>query len=407
MRLTLLAAIFLLFAVPARAQSGCPPLLPESACAPVPPAEETEAAISAYERSWLHRTLAFQYRLGSRVPLVNAPWVGTHNSFNTLTEPKTLSGSDSNQRISMTDQLRIDVRSLELDVHNIGGTPVVCHGRGADEQHAGCTSERPFAARLQELREWLDANPRQVILLYLEDHLEGAYDEGAQVLEDVLGPHLYRPSADTCAPMPLALTRAAVLRQGKQVIPISSCGEGSAWRALIFDDEARAKFEGGGDDFEPYPACDYSGHFQRFFEDSTALTAGVDTVGGATPGPGLTPDVTREMTRCGVDLFGFDQLLPDDGRLAALAWSWAEGQPAGRGCAVMSARWRIVPCGRKRTFACRTRSGFVLTGRGPWRRKPSGCRRALPRTGYEAQLLRDRMQAENVKSVWLRIRRAR
>jgi len=399
-RLTLALALFLLLAAPARAQQDdCPGFLPQIACE----APQDPAAIEAYEGSWLHRTLAFQFRLGNTLPLVNAPYLGTHNSANSTSEDPTLSGSDANQMLSLTDQLRLDVRSLELDVHNIGGTPVLCHGRGADQMHAGCTNERTFAQRLPELRAWLDAHPRQVVLLYLEDHLEGAYDSGAAVLENVLGPHLYRPPPGACTPMPLQLTRKQVLAAGKQVLAISSCGEGTAWRGLVFDDAERAKHEGSASDFEAYPACRYSGHFQRFFEDSTALSFGV---GGGQASPGLTPDVTREMTRCGADLLGFDQLLPGDGRLAASAWSWARNQPSGPGCAVQSGRWRIVPCARKRAFACGNAGrGFrIVKRRGPWRARPAGCRRALPRTGFEAQRLRDAMKAAGVRSVWLRYR---
>lgn len=401
MRLTLAVVVFLLVAAaPARAQEDeCPGFLPQIACE----APEDPAAIEAYEGSWLHRTLAFQFRLGNTLPLVNAPYVGTHNSANSTSEDPTLSGSDSNQMLSLTDQLRLDVRSLELDVHNINGTPVLCHGRGADELHAGCTNERTFAERLPELRGWLDAHPRQVVLLYLEDHLEGAYDTGAAVLQDALGPLLFKPPAGECAPMPLELTRKQILAAGKQVLAISSCGEGTAWGGLIFDDAERAEHEGSAADFEPYPACEYGGHFQRFFEDSTALSFGA---GGGQARPSLTPEVTREMTRCGVDLLGFDQLLPGDGRLAALAWSWAPKQPSGPGCAVQRVRWRIVACARKRPSACRTPTGYrIVRARAPWTRKPRGCRRALPRTGLEAQQLRDAMKAAGVRSAWLRLRR--
>src|SRR3712207_7384477 len=33
------------------------------------------------------------------------------------------------------------------------------------------------------------------------------------------------------------------------------------------------------------------------------------------------------MTDCGVNLFGFDQLLPSDGRIEATIWSWAKDEP--------------------------------------------------------------------------------
>ncbi len=267
---------------PARAAEDCPGLLPQIVCAsPTDP-----AAIDAYEGSWLHRTLAFQSRLGDPLPLVDTTYVGTHNSANSTSEAPTLSGGDANQQLSLTDQLRLDVRSLEIDVHFVSGRAVVCHGRSAEELHFGCTTERTFAERLPEIRDWLRAHPREVVLLYVEDHLRGGYDEGAAQLEEGLGPFLYRPPVGKCEPMPLGLSRRDILRAGKQVLVISSCGEGSAWSSLVFDDAARAENEGGPSDFEGYPACSYSGRFQRFFEDSTALSFGT---GGLQDDGGLTP----------------------------------------------------------------------------------------------------------------------
>lgn len=397
--LAVVALAFALGAAPARAQQDCPGPLPQLVCAtPTDP-----AAIEAYEASWLHRTLAFQRRLGDRLPLVDAPWVGTHNSANSTSEDPTLSGSDSNQQLSLLDQLRLDVRSLEIDVHFVSGRAVVCHARSADELHFGCTTERTLAERLPELRDWLEANPREIVLLYIEDHLRGGYDETAKVLKDALGPFLYRPPAGGCAPMPLGLSRADIRAKGKQVLAISGCGEGSAWSSLVFDDAERAKHEGGPSDFEGYPHCDYAGRFQRFFEDSTALSYGV---GGFKDDGGLTPEVTREMTRCGVDLFGFDQLLAGDGRLAALAWSWAPDEPARAGCAIQRADgWRSVRCASHRASACEARGGYFIRRKSrKWARAPRGCRRPLPRTGNDAARLQDAMDAAGVKSVWLRLR---
>jgi hypothetical protein len=392
----------------------------------------SEPEVAAYEASWLHRTLAFQYELGAPLPLRNAPWIGTHNSANTSTEVPTLSGIDANQRISLTDQLRLDVRSLELDVHFVpsvwgGGakTPIVCHGRGADQLHAGCTTERTLAERLAELRAWLDAHPGQVLLLYLEDHLEDAtgYEAGARMVAEQLGEHLYRPPAGAgCTPMPLELTREQVRAAGAQVIAISGCGPaGTSWTGLVFDDAERAANESGSADFAPYPGCDgerplefYDAHLIRYFEDSTGLTAGTEFAGGQPYDRGLTPERTRAMARCGVDLFGFDQLVPDDRRLGALVWSWAPGEPvkANGDCTVQgrSGRWRAEHCGARRAFACLDAAGrwSVDTRRG---RQGAGDDRcagatfALPRTGLEAQRLRDAMAAAAVRRVWVADRR--
>src|SRR6478672_7026160 len=118
-----------------------------------------EGAIAAYERSWTHRALAFQESLSRDVPLRDAPWIGTHNSFNSIAEMgPTLSDTDSNQQLELTDQLREDMRSVELDLHwlpspyaNGADAPVVCHGEG----NAGCTIEKPLAPVLDEIAGFL------------------------------------------------------------------------------------------------------------------------------------------------------------------------------------------------------------------------------------------------------------
>src|SRR5256714_8649849 len=100
----------------------------------------SSAIVRAYPGTWLHRAAAFQYRLGGPVPFLHAQWLGTHNSFNSVNSEMTLSHGDSNQQLSLTQQLEIDVRALELDLHFVpnvaaGGSKavVVCHGRGPDE----------------------------------------------------------------------------------------------------------------------------------------------------------------------------------------------------------------------------------------------------------------------------------
>ena len=73
--------------------------------------------VGEHGASATHRALQFQYDLAGDVPLRNTPWIGTHNSFNTPTEDPSVSHTDSNQQLSLTEQLDVDVRSLELDIH--------------------------------------------------------------------------------------------------------------------------------------------------------------------------------------------------------------------------------------------------------------------------------------------------
>ena len=336
--------------------------------------------VAAHEKSGLHDALALQYELGSVLPFRETPWLGTHNSFNSASEMVTPSQTDSNQQLSMTDQLRIDMRSLELDVHWFLGRPVLCHARSSAELHAGCTVERLYEDGLEEIARWLDAHPDQVLLLYVEDHLEetAAFEATAAATERALGDRVFRPAGAGCEGFGAAPSREQVREAGAQVILISTCQAGTPWGRLTFDDAERARNEGG--EFTGCPG--YQGVLKRFFEDSTGLSAGLAFAGGEPMDPGLTPDVVAEMVRCGVDLLGFDQILPDDGRLDAAVWSWADGQPAAGKCAAQTADgWRSVSCKKPALpYACRAGSGWTLAA------KPCATF-DVPRTGYDARSL--------------------
>ena len=352
------------------------PLTEEQCATPLNPTV-ADSRIGAYERSWTSRTLDFQYELSAPLGFRDAPWVGTHNSSNTAAESFTVSGGDHNQQVSMADQLRMDVRSLELDLHWIArpaGEPavLVCHGRGAGEMHAGCTNERRLDERLPEIRAWLDRpeNADQVIMLYLEDHLEGVpgHDSAAAALVAGLGNRIYRPAPGaTCArPLPsTGLSREAIRKAGKQVLLVAKgCGAGTAWAGLVFD-FGGMEVESRPQDYNPDCSSDFTPEqhrtkMVRYFEDSTLIAHATHPTGVSSMDDGLTPATTAAMVRCGVELFGFDQLLPDDGRLDALAWSWARDEPRRAGCAVRdgaTGRWAAFTCGSHRTVACRTPAG--------------------------------------------------
>jgi hypothetical protein len=397
----------------------------------VPAAPASADAVDDFQGSWTDRALDAQFDLAGDVPLRNVPWVGTHNSFNSLAEMgQTVSTYDPNQLLDLTDQLRLDVRSLELDVHWFAGPesggakgPVVCHARGANEGHAGCSNEKLLGPVLGEIAAWLrrPQNRDQVLLLYLEDHLENkeGFDAGAAVVEDRLGGLLYRPpGGGGCTELPYELTRNEILATGAQAIAVSDCGVGTAWPGTIFSwDQHEEERPRGITDFPEcgpdFTRAQFDSSIIRYFEDRTALTEAVGV-----PDGGLTPPTVAAMTRCGVDLLGMDKLLADDGRLEAAVWSWARKQPAGRSrCAIQrgtakpgAARWFTRPCAQRRRVACRKGQGWVIGGprkafKGGYACRRKGARYSAPRTGFEAQRLRMAMRRAGVGAVWLGYRR--
>jgi hypothetical protein len=396
------------------------------------------AGLVAHGASWIHRALAFQYALGNEVPFRDAPWIGTHNSFNSTSEFPTLSHTDSNQQLSLVDQLGLDVRSLEVDVHwsptprsgadgaqTQGRAPVVCHAQEQQGVHVGCTSERLLGDVLAGVAGWLNRpeNRDQVILLYLEDHLEGNHAAARAVLERTLkrdggldGSLIYRAGASDsdCRSLPLALTRRQVLDSGAQVVIVSGCGNGWDSRVFAWGEDVRVEDRPHG-----YTAANcggvsretYASHLVRFYEDSTFLTpASAQASQGqiATADDGIDPATAAAMVRCGVDLFGLDQLVPGDARLASLAWSWAPDKPAASdgGCALQRAdsRWVTGDCAQARPAACRRPDGrWTVSAAGAYDLAEAACAGAggqfdLPRTGYDNAQLR---AAAGTGEVWV------
>ncbi len=386
--------------------------------------DASAAAVAAYEASETSRALALQRTLGDGLPLQAGLWIGTHNSANSTSEQASASTSDSNQQLSLTDQLRLDVRSLELDAHwfpavrSAGRAPVLCHAEAAPV-HAGCSTERLLADGLAEVRAWLVAHPAEVVLLYLEDHLEEqeGHDRAAADVLAALGDRLYAPAGGECTQLPLTLTRDAVRAAGKQVVIMTGgCrrGVGSAWHGIAFAETQRQEDRPTG--YGGYPRCggaDLSREdavFRRYFEDSTFVNRATAVAGQASTDDGITPETAAAMTRCGVDLLGLDQLVPGDGRLDALVWSFAPGQLDRAGVAVQRAqdgRWEAAAGTGRLPAACRLPDGsWTVTGVGPRRSAAGRCADLggafdVPRRGRDAQLLLEAQRAAGADRVWL------
>ncbi len=401
-----------------------------------------ERQLQLYEQSSVHRALLQQYELNAAQPLNDALFPATHNSFNwtNANTPPTLSGNDPNQRYSMVDQLRLDIRGLELDVHWFpsltggGFAPILCHGNTA---HFGCTTERPVAEGLREIRGWLEAHPGQVIVIDLQEQLSEAQDDASQsfpvtaaVFEQEWGKDssrdlIYRPGdhGKTCADgIPLDVSVEDIRAAGRQiVIYTTGCDRDPVWAGLIHGQNGReqdsaAGIGAGAADFV-YPQCYferelYDSSWVRFFEDSTF-------VGAATgAGPEITPALLREMVRCGAQMPSLDMLRPDKPQLQNFVWSWAPGQPLTshtQNCAMHNAEgfFQAEACTLHARHACR-RNGVwqISTAAGGWDAGSASCAAlggefAVPRNGLSNELLKEAKAAAGAALVWLNYRDAK
>lgn len=228
--------------------------LEEAVCPVIDGRPIHEPAIAAFEASWLARALALQRLLDLDVPLARALLPHTHNSANSSAYSPTVSNLDPNQVLTLTDQLRLGMRAIEIDVHwtpHPGGDPahgyravVQCHGEPvatpAGTIHAGCSLDMLLVDLLGEVRVWLDqpANANEVLLLYLENALDddpAAHAAAVAAIDLTLGDLVARPEPDAgCQPLPVARSKRQLLDAGTRVLITGNCGPGG-WTDRVFD----------------------------------------------------------------------------------------------------------------------------------------------------------------------------
>lgn len=404
-----------------------------------------QAHMKAYEASWVHKALTLQRELGDNIALAEQTTLHTHNSFNAAVyAPPNLSNLDPNQVYSMYDQLRMDVRAIEMDVHwtpslygkvrNGMNALTLCHGEVGQGIHIGCSIDRSLESGLGELRTWLEQpqNKNDVVLLYLENNLDDnptAHALAAKAIQKHLGSFIERPPVGKpCADLPTKITPAQIRARGHRVIIVGNCGPG-AWGTWVHERGPASNWDesgsGPGNDYPGMTDCSKPharggfGRISRWYEDSTWLTV----MAGGTRGELTTAEATA-MARCGVSLVGFDQLTPQDPRLAAVVWSWAKNEPSNttRACATSNAdaKFHANGCGEQHHFACNddfygpVRPAVLIPPRtwwsitkatGSWTEGAAACKREFPgshfetpRSGWENSFLR---KAARNQDVWV------
>jgi|GEM_PF-1130741 len=392
-----------------------------------------------YKNSWLATALKLQSEIDLYVPLNEATFIGTHNSYNASHYATPLRYLDPNQTLSIYDQLEAGVRSIELDAHwtmnsRAAKAILLCHGQ---DNHLGCSIfDRSMSEGLEEIRNWLKANPKEIVLLYIERHLDKHEPRLAAMLEEYLGPFIYKASLARkngdkpkgCVALPSALTKDAILKAGKQLIIVTKNCDGSSVR---YEEEDKFSqhwndyvFAGIGDipsrpytfidstmnAFTAYPDCGKSTVFQddnnhvsmwRIFEDRTRLSS-IER-----PQRKLQPEDMQELMRCGINWPTMDMLTAADPRLVAAIWSWAPSYPQeSKGqCAIYKKDSGIqnIPCEQMVAgYACREKNTNELKAVsliGPWSSGESTCQLsagknwhfATPINGYQMNSLKESM----------------
>lgn len=371
--------------------------------------------VEHFKASWVGKALALQREIDVNVPLNKADIIGTHNSYNAKDyQIPLIRYVDPNQIYSLYDQLELGARSVELDAHwtwgHWGKEILMCHGTSS---HLGCSAfDRPFTMGLQELRSWLNNNPHEVVLLYIERHVDGHEPRLTSELIKNLGNFIYKPTLlrkpnetpGTCMSIPTeTLTKADVLKAGKQVIivtkecadPAASYEEQNQFKENFNDyvfsgmghmDKAPFTFLDSTHDSDvtPYPDCSASSIFVsdpehttmwRLYDDLTAVSS------LEKPKHKITIDDMHTMLRCNINWQAMDMMDVNDDRLRASIWSWAQDYPkaAGGQCAIYKRDTGIenISCETRLTaYACQEKTSHnwkAVFATGKWQDGETFC----------------------------------
>eukprot|EP00736_Rhodelphis_marinus_P012085 Rmarinus@m.9399 len=362
---------------------------------------------------WLKVALSTQRSLQRDRPLFLTDLPGTHNSAISLAYGMGIEAASmatllsepypdahqvaiANQRISLTDQLNLGVRHVELDIHKYDKLRDVrvCHWETPpsavaemmaayedaygpldyDIANIGCEDhQKPlFAELLGEVRAWLElpGNENEFVIVLLDNRAYDNYDEVLSVIEEVVGDVLYRP-ADCAAcdkENPTAFWRTEseedLVARGFRLLLENN-------RDSWFDDPQTASYF--------FPTSWMQFHPHRFSAHPICLIDDVSPVdtrnslkwntdapnvphvmfrgldGSLTIGPAYEgrkdyfPLDIAHMLECGVQLQAVDQLNPDMAR--TFVWSWSDGiLPEEGECAALArgnGRWYGRDCDEK------------------------------------------------------------
>lgn len=383
--------------------------------------------VSDFKSTWTYKALMLQGDIDLYSPLGKSSFITTHNSYNAGVYSQNGSYIDPNQKISVYDQLQIGVRALELDVHytlsssgfwpwewKISEELKLSHAKGDLGTHP---NDRFFTQGLNEIKNWLSQNPDEVIIIYLEDYMEGKYDKAISEMNGIIGSLVYKPNG--CQSLPMNISKSNVLGAGKQILLTGGNCATVNWSNYVF----KGSFSSTESlaNFTSYPTCTagsknpayLQSHLVRIFEDSTTLS---DIFGN--PGPPITATDAFNMTKCGIGAIGLDQIVPNDPRLAAQIWSWGTNEPnnvGGEDCAVQrhDGRFNDLPCTLQRVVACRDQSSnnwFLTQLSYMWTEAAEACSSefpgddkvfSVPVNGYENAKLHGVKTASGVYDAWI------
>ena len=268
------------------------------------------------------------------------------------------------QYMSLTDQLRIGVRHVEVDIWwgPLENDIVVCHSPiplypigevNRQAEAANLTLEwepakmscagtkRMFQDVLKEIRDWmlLEENLNEILVLYFDTKFylsPEAVTQSNNEIIDVFGSMLWTytdgsPLTHTVEEL-LAAGKRIMIENGREEWLHPSEGDPVVFYPTIWTHQFSAN------SMEEFPNCTVEGDSSWYGQQQVRALDGT---------------FIEAATRCGVQVASADYINPDDMKL--YVWSWDQQEPSSaEGCVAMlpSGRWATLDCATELPFAC-------------------------------------------------------
>jgi hypothetical protein len=290
---------------------------------------------------WVSLALSSQQHLADAEPLNRRFMLGTHNS--SISSHYVDNGIERlvamNQKLSMTEQLNLGVRSLEIDVAFAGNALRVCHFHTEKNPDILCFNNHPVSALLAEVNRWLVAHPHELLMLYFDiNHPLGAGQklQLEKMLQQTFAGKLYRQSLQKDVLDLGSLSVRQLLAKGWQVFAVSkanfdssvlfSKAQAKGYLASVPEDAGIEHFSKATGSCRQRLAQVFAGDaehasFWRLNGDRSVASKLVHS------DDYITVTAINRALPCGLNMFSLDELVNGDARLAAQVWSWQQGYP--------------------------------------------------------------------------------
>jgi hypothetical protein len=330
------------------------------------------------------------------------------------------------QYLTLTDQLRMGVRHVEIDIwwDRLVDDVVVCHSPVPlfpvrkvteeaeaagldlvwDPKNMSCLgTKRMFKDVLSEVRDWMvqEENKDEIVMLFFDTKFylsNSSVTKANNDIRSVFGPMLWPVTLGT----PLNHSAAELLAQNKRIIIENNREEWlypSHGDPIVFWPTLWNDHQFGPSDLVQFPNCTIDGDKSWYGKEWVRA---------------LDSTVTEAATRCGVPVVSGDYTNPDDMKL--YVWSWDQAEPSSAtGCvAIMpNGRWSTLDCSTELPYACLVDSAQSAAGFGlDWKidlnvagpssagstKCPEGTTWSAPHNGYANSILVDAAYAQ---AIWV------